>query len=140
MRATEFRHSFIEYMPSQLEPATLYVSLRFNTASHLCACGCGRKVVTPLHPTRWSLSYDGQALSLSPSIGNWHAPCRSHYWITHGRVAWAPAWSSQQVSRGLDRDRLDYETWEPASSTRPRSVRTRIAAWTGQLLGRRPRR
>jgi hypothetical protein len=42
-------------------------------------CGCGKKVVLPLHPTHGKLTYDGETVSLSPSVGNWSFPCESHY-------------------------------------------------------------
>ena len=57
--------------PDELEQGTIYVSIRFATASHLCCCGCGNKVVTPIRPTDWKLIFDGKTISLDPSIGNW---------------------------------------------------------------------
>jgi hypothetical protein len=59
----------------------LYVSPGYATVTHLCCCGCGAEVVTPLSPTDWKLTFDGVAISLSPSVGNWSLPCRSHYFI-----------------------------------------------------------
>jgi hypothetical protein len=52
--------------------------------------GCGEKVVTPLSPAEWQLSYDGEAISLHPSIGNSRFPCGLHYWVKRGQVVWAP--------------------------------------------------
>jgi len=86
---SRFKHQFLNQLPSKLEPNTLYVSMEYGTVIHLCACGCGRKVVTPLSPTDWKLTFDGSALTLSPSIGNWQYPCRSHYWIRGSRIEWA---------------------------------------------------
>jgi hypothetical protein len=83
------KHEFVEFMPSELKPGTIYVSIRFGTASHLCCCGCGNKVVTPLRPTDWKLIFDGKTVSLDPSIGNWSFACRSHYWKKRNRVLWA---------------------------------------------------
>jgi hypothetical protein len=50
---------------------TIYISIRFATVGHKCCCGCGREVITPLSPTDWSLTSDGETVSLHPSIGNW---------------------------------------------------------------------
>lgn len=82
------RHQFVENAPEELEPGTLYVSIPFATVLHTCACGCGHEVVTPLSPSDWIMTYDGVSVSLSPSIGNWNFPCRSHYVIRHNRVNW----------------------------------------------------
>ena len=73
------KHEFVEFIPDELEQGTVYVSIRFATASHLCVCGCGNKVVTPIRPTDWTLTFDGKTISLNPSIGNWSFPCQSHY-------------------------------------------------------------
>ena len=37
-----------------------------------CCCGCGEEVVTPFSPAQWQMSFDGEAVSLHPSIGNWN--------------------------------------------------------------------
>lgn len=50
MKTERFRLERVGYMPKQLEPAVLYISQEFETAAHLCACGCGVKVRTPLGP------------------------------------------------------------------------------------------
>ena len=79
-------HRFVEFVPEQLEPNTLYISMDYATVVHSCLCGCGQRVITPLTPTDWHLAYDGEAVSLSRSIGNWSFPCQSHYWIERNRV------------------------------------------------------
>lgn len=61
---------------------------------HLCACGCRTKVVTPISSTEWRLIYDGESVSLYPSIGNWQFPCQSHYWIRRNEIRWAREWSA----------------------------------------------
>lgn len=103
------RHEFVEHIPADLREGTLYVSIPFATAVHRCCCGCGKEVVTPLTPTDWSLTFDGETVSLDPSIGNWNWPCQSHYWITNSRVRWAPRWSRQQIRAGV---RLDLRAKE----------------------------
>lgn len=88
---------FVEFVPQRPSAGMLYVSIANATAIHLCCCGCGREVVTPLAPNGWSLTFDGDTVSLHPSIGNWSFPCQSHYWIRGSRVEWVPAWSAQEV-------------------------------------------
>ncbi len=90
----------VHYMPKQLEPGVLYVCEQFDVAGHLCACGCGNKVITPLGPTEWSFEDAHDGPSLVPSIGSWQLPCKSHYWITHGEVQWADRWTPAQIKRG----------------------------------------
>ena len=81
-------HRFVELLPEKLEKGVLYISISYGTASHLCCCGCGREVVTPIARNGWKLTYDGETISLSPSVGNWNLPCKSHYWISESRVLW----------------------------------------------------
>ena len=100
------KHEFVEFIPEELEQGTLYISIRFKTGTHLCSCGCGNIVVTPLSPTDWKLIFDGKTVSLHPSIGNWSFPCQSHYWIRNNRIEWAPKWSREQIERGRRHDVL----------------------------------
>jgi hypothetical protein len=98
-------HEFVEFIPEDLRERTLYISIRFATVSHLCGCGCGSKVVTPLRPTDWKLIFDGKTISLYPSVGSWSFACRSHYWITKSTVEWSGRWSDEEIEAGRDRDR-----------------------------------
>ena len=103
-RTARLRHEFVECIPEHPDEGTLYVSVTFATAVHKCCCGCGREVVTPLSPAAWALTFDGETVSLDPSIGNWNLPCRSHYWIRRNRVEWAGRWSPKQISAGRASD------------------------------------
>ncbi len=94
----KLRHEFVDHIPEQLDDGVLYVSIRFGTVIHRCACGCGEEVVTPLGPVEWRLIYDGRTVSLTPSIGNWSFGCRSHYWIDEGIVRWARGFSEAEVA------------------------------------------
>jgi hypothetical protein len=42
--------------------------------------------VTPFTPTDWRMTFDGESVSLDPSVGNWNQKCRSHYVIRRNRV------------------------------------------------------
>jgi hypothetical protein len=58
-RVTRILPAFVEHFPSVMEPGVLYVSISYRTCGHLCCCGCGHEVVTPLSPAQWSVTYDG---------------------------------------------------------------------------------
>ncbi|MBK8767911.1 MAG: hypothetical protein IPM01_26210 [Burkholderiaceae bacterium] len=94
------RLELVEFMPSALEPGVLYVSKKYHTAAHLCACGCGEKIRTQLGPLGWQFTNGRQGPSLYPSIGNWQKPCRSHYYIKRGFVVWALALTEAEVLYG----------------------------------------
>ena len=105
IRYQHLTHRFVDDMPETLDPGYLYVSMRYALAMHLCCCGCGREVATPLSPAQWKLLFDGEEVSLSPSIGNWNLACRSHYFIRRGKVVEAQPWSDKDVALGQTRDR-----------------------------------
>jgi len=119
LRQTRFAHEFVEYIPEELVDGVLYVSMAFSVASHKCACGCGREVVTPLSPTDWRLLFDGAAVSLEPSIGNWNFPCRSHYFIRDGGVRWAGDMPQAAVEYGRAKSRQAKERFYASRLERP---------------------
>ena len=96
---------FVERMPSDLEDGILYIGIETGTILHRCACGCGHEVNTPLGRTDWSFTYDGETVSLWPSVGNWSFPCRSHYVVKNNKVEWASAWTDEEVEAGRRADR-----------------------------------
>ena len=105
-RVVELTPEFVEFIPPELNDGVIYISMIYSTASHKCCCGCGRKIVTPFSPTDWKLFFDGDSISLDPSIGSWSLKCQSHYWITRNRVHWAPQWSQDEIDAGRARDRF----------------------------------
>jgi hypothetical protein len=58
---------------------------------------CGNEVVTPLSPRDWKLIFDGETVSLDPSIGNWSFSCQSHYWIRRNKIVSARRWSKHEI-------------------------------------------
>ena len=98
------KHEFVEYIPEDLQEGVVYVSLEYCTAVHKCCCGCGSEVVTPLSPTDWKLSFNGETISLYPSIGNWNFKCKSHYWIKNNSIKWAKQWSKEEINSGRTKD------------------------------------
>lgn len=105
MRHKTVEHRFVKHVPEKLEPGVLYVCVEYATAVHSCCCGCGEEVVTPFTPTDWNLTFDGETISLWPSIGNWNFPCRSHYVIDRSRVREALRWTDEQVAAGRIKDK-----------------------------------
>jgi len=100
-------HKFVEFIPEKLEENTLYITIEYATAVHKCFCGCGTKVVTPLSPTDWKLIFDGETVSLDPSIGNWGLKCQSHYWIRNNKVVFAEKWSKERIKYGREQDQIE---------------------------------
>lgn len=90
MKILDIKPEYIEHMPDELKEGVLYISEKFETAIHLCACGCGGETVTPLGDGKWSISKTGEAVTLRPSIGNWsgESPYHAHYYITENKIEW----------------------------------------------------
>lgn len=106
-----FKHQFVEFMPDFIQVGVIYISLEYKSVIHKCACGCGKEVNTPLHPTGWKMLYNGESISLEPSVGNWGFECKSHYWITNNKVEWSLKWSDEtirEVRAAEDCYRQDY--------------------------------
>lgn len=110
-RLKRLEHCYVEFIPKNLDEGIVYISTRFKTASHLCCCGCGQKVVTPLNPAQWSLTDHGSTVSLAPSIGLGTLPCRSHYWIRRSRVMWCRSMTVTQTARAQRADRYASQVY-----------------------------
>jgi hypothetical protein len=98
------QHKFVELIPEQLEEGVLYISLQYCTAVHKCVCGCGNEVVTPISPTDWKVTFDGETVSLNPSIGNWNFKCQSHYWIQNNKIRHSVKWTDEEIAEGRKSD------------------------------------
>ncbi|MCE9567296.1 MAG: hypothetical protein K8U57_35285 [Planctomycetes bacterium] len=132
------QHCFVCNFPETLEPGVLYVSMEFGTASHCCCCGCGEEVVTPFSPTGWKMTYDGETVSVWPSVGSWTLPCRSHYVIDRGRVLEAEVWNSSQIA-ARQQDRITVASSDIRATVLPQptsipAVRDeKVLGWWGRL-------
>lgn len=102
--SSRITHKFVNSIPEQLEEGVIYISLKYSTALHSCCCGCGNEVVTPITPIDWSLIYNGESITLEPSVGNWNFKCRSHYVIENNEVKFLTSWNSRQIDLGRSRD------------------------------------
>jgi hypothetical protein len=124
MRVSHIRPLFVEFIPDHLEEGILYISQRYRTCSHLCCCGCGEEVVTPLSPAEWSVKREGDTVSLWPSIGNWDYACRSHYVIRQNRVRWAGQMTTKQIERVQRRDAADLAKMTATTNALKSGART----------------
>lgn len=137
----KLNYRFVEYIPKDLEEGVLYISIRFGTAVHKCACGCGNKTVTPLSPTDWELKYNGVSVSLNPSIGNWSFPCQSHYWIINDEIRWANKWSKENIQANRARQQTDKKRYfnssnksHKESESEEQSLWNEFKHWISNLL------
>ncbi|CUR51345.1 conserved protein of unknown function [Nitrosotalea devaniterrae] len=111
MKQTTINHEFVELIPDEIKEGILYISIPFATSTHRCACGCGEIVVLPIRPAEWELIWDGETVSIYPSVGNWSLPCQSHYFITKNNIIWMKKWSTSQIKAGRKRDILLREKY-----------------------------
>ena len=126
----------VQYMPKALEPGVLYISEEFGAAAHLCACGCGAKVRTPLGPTEWSIEDTPDGPTLRPSVGNWQQACQSHYLITSGEVIWAARWTAEEIADGRRREEENRREYYDALDRERAGVMQMLWRWMKRLVGR----
>ena len=90
MKTNDIIPWFVKYIPEQLEPGKIYISDEYKVAVHLCACGCGGKTVTPIDENEWTVTMQGDKLTIRPSIGNWkwENPFHAHYFMTDNIIQW----------------------------------------------------
>lgn len=105
LKIKKLTNHFIRNIPREIDTGVLYISMEYATAVHSCCCGCGERVVTPLSPTDWKMIFDGESVSLTPSVGNWNSACRSHYIIRQNVVIEAGSWSEDRITAERKRDK-----------------------------------
>lgn len=130
----ELQH--VHFMPKDLHPGVLYVSKEFGAVAHLCPCGCGTKIRTPLGPTEWLFDETPEGPTLSPSIGNWHLPCQSHYWISGGEVVWSKRWTAAQIAAGRRAENARRVAHFSSLPTRRPSIAQRFSRWLAGITKR----
>src|SRR5277367_2878289 len=92
-----YYYQAVERIPKLLSEGVVYHNEEFQLAALLCACGCGHRV-TLLVPDSHQVSSEGGMATVRPSIAVCDAPCKSHYFITAGRVEWLPAFSDAMAA------------------------------------------
>ncbi|OQA50824.1 MAG: hypothetical protein BWY47_00246 [Bacteroidetes bacterium ADurb.Bin302] len=108
----------VKYLPQVLDSGILYVSKKYGIAGHLCPCGCGNKIITPLGRTEWHLKVKNGKPTLYPSLGNWQLPCKSHYWIIDGEIEWSYQWDDDQIKRGQKAEDIQRKNYFKKLSTK----------------------
>jgi hypothetical protein len=129
MKYKTITHKFVDTIPNSLEEGTIYISMYYATAVHKCFCGCGNEVVTPLSPTDWKLTYDGESISLNPSIGNWGFPCMSHYWIRNNEVQSARKWNKEEVDHVRKSERVEKDNYFKNNSEPHNNLIKKLKKW-----------
>jgi hypothetical protein len=102
----------VERIPKLLSDGVVYHNEEFELAALLCACGCGHRI-TLLVPDSHQVTSDRGLATIRPSIAVCDAPCKSHYFVTAGKIKWLPAFTQakasnlmrNQIARHASRDR-----------------------------------
>lgn len=92
-----FKYLAVEKTPKQLEPGVVYHNPDFELAALLCPCGCGHRI-NLMVPDGHRVSSERGLATVTPSIAVCDGECKSHFFVTHGRVEWLPAFSQAQAS------------------------------------------
>ena len=80
---------FVEQIPpGKRESGVILVCIKYGVMSLACPCGCGLTMDLSIEPHRWRIEWDGEHLSVCPSVSSSGLPCRSHYWIQSNRIEW----------------------------------------------------
>ena len=98
---------FVELIPAnneELMPGIIYICAKHKTVVHRCPCGCGGLSEFVLSSTRFRMTYDGDSVTFSPSVGNPHLGCRSHYWIRGNQVQWCLPMQDWEIGRARERE------------------------------------
>ena len=145
MKVKELTPLFLSVLPptSEIKEGLLYVSMEHRTINLRCPCGCGGFTSISLHPTRWSLVFDGSHVSIvgpQGSVGSVWNPqlgCGSHYVIRRntvipcrrlGRTLRQGYFRREQLAMWKYRDSLGVE------SQRPRVLK-RVRHWLRRIVG-----
>lgn len=89
-KVNSYKPVYCTNIPRVKEAGIIYISKEFETAIHLCPCGCGVEAVTPFDKAYgWKFCDCTGEVSFEPSILNTACPNRAHYFITNGLVVWS---------------------------------------------------
>lgn len=102
---------FVERVPSKIEEGVIYISTSVNTAVHLCPCGCKTEIVTPIDPSEWNFTYDGETISLHPSVGVWGAKCKTHYWIKRNHIERSRTYTNREIKKVRTQESIENQEY-----------------------------
>ena len=83
------------------------------------------------------MTFDGRAVSLSPSVGNWSFDCESHYWIRSDEIDWVGGFNRTQIDAGRARRRRDIDAAISGRSKRRRVPES--GKWLERMKGAPPK-
>lgn len=72
----------VDFVPEIMEFGIVYYSPEYNTANHLCPCGCGQQTCISIKKDEWSIIQQ-EPLMMMPSFLQRNG-CKSHYIIDKG--------------------------------------------------------
>jgi hypothetical protein len=128
-----YYYQAVERIPKLLSDGVVYHNEEFQLAALLCACGCGHRI-TLLVPDSHQVSSKGGLATIRPSIAVCDVPCKSHYFVTAGKVEWLPAFTRaqasnlmrNQIARHASHDRRPswIETWRATLKRAAKRIRS----------------
>src|ERR1700761_2191496 len=99
-----YSYQAVERIPKLLNDGVVYHNEEFQLAALLCACGCGHRI-TLLVPDSHQVSSEAGLATIRPSIAVCDAACKSHFFITGGKVRWMPAFTQAEANNVM-RDQI----------------------------------
>ena len=105
MMTTHYTPEFVESFPTPLDAWGLLHLPRVQHLRPPVRLRLWQRGRHPTLPAQWSFTYDGDSISVRPSVGNWSFACKSHYVINKGHVRWARGFFSDEIARNRARDR-----------------------------------
>lgn len=99
-----YTYQAVERIPKVLGDGIVYHNVEFQLAALLCACGCGHRI-TLLVPDSHQVSSEAGLATIRPSIAVCDAACKSHFFITAGKVRWMPSFTQAEASNVM-RDQI----------------------------------
>jgi hypothetical protein len=127
-----FVYQAVERIPKRLDSGVVYHTEEFEIAALLCACGCGHRV-TLLVPDSHQVSSEDGMVTVRPSIAVCDAPCKSHYFITAGRIEWLPAFSDATATSVMRRQIARHASLDAKRQPWRRRVWAAVARAYGRL-------
>lgn len=130
-----YSYQAVERIPRLLCDGIVYHDSEFELAALLCACGCGHRI-TLLVPDSHQVFSDGGRATITPSIAVCDAPCRSHYFITAGKVEWLPAFTQVQATNLMRNQIARHASHDqrPSWIVTLRAALKRAAKWIRSLI------
>ena len=132
-KAQEIRPRFVESIPPGRPPAGEFlISIKYGMGVLRCPCGCGNTMDVNIEPHRWSIKWDGEHISVCPSISSDWMGCRSHYWVRRNRIVWG-----YPISRTAEEKKEKEEAKARERIYKPKSFVGNIWRKMGQMTGRK---